>query len=92
MTFQEFKDQFEGGKRPNTVAVMTEDGGNVLAVLTNLNNLAQAVEEHYDTTLLDIVKCSLSDYNYSGEIQVSLGESNVEDYKITIELTTAHLY
>jgi hypothetical protein len=91
MDFQEFKTEFQQYNSANTVTILTDEDGNVIAALKDLDSFETAIEEHYSTTVTDTKFKNISNYMGQGEIEVDLGEDG-DEFTYLIYLTTASLY
>ncbi len=85
MNFNEFKQDFKQG-----TSVLMKDG-KVVAVLSSLDKLKQAIEEDMEATIKGIAYCRTFDYGYKGEVAVKV-EQDGETYENIFELYNTTLY
>lgn len=87
MNFQELKERLQH----KSATVVKDEDGTIMGVLSNLDNLKQLVEEHWDIEVISIGNCNVFDYGYKGELDIEV-DDNGEDYTRRLELTVTFLY
>tara|TARA_R110000772_G_C13220533_1_gene431791 strand:+ start:182 stop:457 length:276 start_codon:yes stop_codon:yes gene_type:complete len=91
MDFQEFKTEFQQYNNANIVTILTDEDGNVIAALKDLDRFKQAITEHYDATILNTIVENVSNYMAQGEVRVELDQDG-DEFEHLIYLTPAYLY
>lgn len=71
--------------------VVIDEEGTVMGVLSNLDNLTQLIEEHWDIEVENILSVKVFDYGYKAEISLQVEEDG-ENYSREIQLISTVIY
>jgi hypothetical protein len=89
MNFEEFKEQYEHGKRGLQTVVTREN--KAVAILSNIDNLKDCIEQDLDGTIVSFIGFSIYDYGYIGEVEV-LVDMDGDEFEYTFELYAVGVY
>ena len=92
MDFQEFKSNLQGSVRPTTIFYFTNNDNSQFFAVSSLDNLTSVIEKCEDCTVVRIGDCETFDYNFKGEINLTIDRNDNEESEIRYCVSVVSLY